>query len=141
MERSMVKNLGNKIGGVVLLALGAGLGLIIVGPKYNLENSTGRRYYFPPVINRYVQEKGKDEIEYISNAMDDKLKRVIIDKDRFNRKDTLVYSEALKQWNSLKEEMDSVKIAKWKVKYDAKIQKKLDEEQKKTEGALEILRK
>ena len=138
----MAKELEKKASNVMLnivfpVIVGFGFGAAISGPVYNIDGNEVRRYYFPLIFNKYVQKKGEDKVKYISNAFDNRLKRVVIDGDRYKSKDTLVYPVAKEEWISLKEKIK----ASNRIERESKKQEKLKRKEEKVKKDLEILRR
>lgn len=101
------------------------------------------------VFNDLIEYKGEDQVRYVMSFKNEDLGKVVINGKGFDKKDTLVYEEAARRYNSLKEQIED---AKNQFK-DSGIEKKLVPEEKltkkavpaemdkETEEALEILRK
>jgi hypothetical protein len=126
--------MGKKAAGLLgAIIAGALIGSFLGGDKYNIEGSKIKAG--KPTFNSLVEYKGEDKIKYLIKI--DSTLRVKVNGKKYNSKDTLIYEEAFRRYNYLNEKIDSINQAR----KESKLQKKIEEEQKKVNEVLEILRK
>lgn len=83
-----------------------------------------------------VEYEGNNKIKYFETVIRNEFNVVKVNGERYTSKDTLIFQEAEKRYNSLREQIDSIKLAK----KESKLQEKLDEKKAKEKRTLEILR-
>jgi folate-dependent tRNA-U54 methylase TrmFO/GidA len=124
-------------GFVGALVTGVVIGLFPTN-KYNIEGSKIKNRETP--FGGLVEYKGEDKIKYLrdnNGSFKNGDFRVKINGEKYTKKDTLIYEEALKRYNYLNGKIDSINHAR----RESELQRKLEEEQKEVDEVLEVLRK
>jgi hypothetical protein len=135
MWRKMTKKLGKLLLTGVLAGVVAGVSIDFNKSEYTLNgNKIIENDKLFPFI---VEYKGDNKIKYFETVISNKFNVVRVNGERYTSKDTLIFQEAEKRYNYIREQIDSIKLDK----KESKLQKKLDEKKAKREEVLEVLRK
>lgn len=129
MKNKLVKKIG------IGLILPLYLGLNSCTKSYEIDGSQVTEGVF--TFNKVVEQKGKNLIRYslAGDLFRNHDLSIIINGEKYTKKDTSVYKVGYERYGSLLNKIDSIRNAK----KDLEIQKKIEKEMEKINEALEIL--